>query len=121
MVCYFRDISEQVRARVAISESEDRFRKLAETLESEVRIRTRELEERNTEVLQQTQTVQTLSRSLMHVQDEERRHIARELHDSAGQTLTVLGMTLANLAQLTSKGEAQMVAKIAEAQTTVHN
>jgi PAS domain S-box-containing protein len=119
VVCYFRDISEQVRARVAISESEDRFRKLAETLESEVRIRTRELEERNTEVLQQTQTVQTLSRNLMRVQDEERRHIARELHDSAGQTLTVLGMTLANLAQLTSKGEAQMVAKIAEAQTTV--
>jgi PAS domain S-box-containing protein len=119
VVCYFRDISEQVRARVAISESEDRFRKLAETLESEVRIRTRELEERNTEVVQQTQTVQTLSRNLMRVQDEERRHIARELHDSAGQTLTVLGMTLANLAQLTSKGEAQMVAKIAEAQTTV--
>jgi PAS domain S-box-containing protein len=119
VVCYFRDISEQVRARVAISESEDRFRKLAETLESEVRVRTRELEERNSEVLEQAQTVQALSRNLMHVQDEERRHIARELHDSAGQTLTVLGMTLARLAQLTSQGETQVAAKIVEAQTTV--
>jgi PAS domain S-box-containing protein len=119
VVCYFRDISDQVRARVAISESEDRFRKLAETLESEVRIRTRELEERNSEVLEQAQTVQNLSRNLMHVQDEERRHIARELHDSAGQTLTVLGMTLGSLAQLTSNTEAQIVAKIEEAQTTV--
>ena len=34
---------------------------------------------------------------LMKAQDEERRRIARELHDSAGQTLTVLGMSLAQL------------------------
>jgi PAS domain S-box-containing protein len=34
---------------------------------------------------------------LMKAQDEERRRIARELHDSAGQTLTVLGMGLAQL------------------------
>ena len=38
-----------------------------------------------------------LFRSLLQTQDEERRHIARELHDSAGQTLTVLGMNLAQL------------------------
>jgi PAS domain S-box-containing protein len=34
---------------------------------------------------------------LMKAQDEERRRIARELHDSAGQTLAVLGMSLAQL------------------------
>ena len=38
----------------------------------------------------------------MRIQDEERRRIARELHDSAGQTLTVLGL---NLAQLVQKAE----------------
>ena len=32
---------------------------------------------------------------LMKAEDEERRRIARELHDSAGQTLAVLGMSLA--------------------------
>ncbi len=36
---------------------------------------------------------------LMKIQDEERRRIARELHDSAGQTLTVLGLSLAQLVQ----------------------
>lgn len=36
---------------------------------------------------------------LMKIQDEERRHIARELHDSAGQTLTVLSLSLAQLVQ----------------------
>ncbi len=34
---------------------------------------------------------------LMKAQDEERRRIARELHDCAGQTLAVLGMSLAQL------------------------
>ncbi|HLV87892.1 MAG TPA: PAS domain S-box protein [Candidatus Sulfotelmatobacter sp.] len=36
---------------------------------------------------------------LMKAQDEERRRIAREFHDSAGQTLTVLGLGLAQLVQ----------------------
>ena len=36
---------------------------------------------------------------LVKVQDEERRRIAREFHDSAGQTLTVLGLSLAQLVQ----------------------
>jgi PAS domain S-box-containing protein len=34
---------------------------------------------------------------LMQVQDDERRRIARDFHDSAGQTLTVLGLSLAQL------------------------
>jgi len=119
VVCYFRDISEQVRARKAISESEERFRRLAETLESEVRIRTRELEERNAELSEQAGIVQSLSRNLMHVQDEERRHIARELHDSAGQTLTVLNMGLSNLLQIAKQSDAQIVERLAEAQKTV--
>jgi PAS domain S-box-containing protein len=36
---------------------------------------------------------------LMKIQDEERRRIARDLHDSAGQTLTVLGLSIAQLIQ----------------------
>ena len=36
---------------------------------------------------------------LIKVQDEERRRIARDFHDSAGQTLTVLGLSLAQLVQ----------------------
>ena len=40
----------------------------------------------------------------MRAQGEERRRIARELHDSAGQTLTVLGLSLAQLVQKAEVG-----------------
>jgi len=36
---------------------------------------------------------------LLSVQDEERRHIARELHDTAGQTMTVVNMKMQRLLQ----------------------
>jgi PAS domain S-box-containing protein len=80
-------------------EAEESYRKLAQTLDAQVRARTLELEQRNADVLRQAGQVTELSRRLLHAQDEERRHIARELHDSAGQTLTVLGMSLAQLVQ----------------------
>jgi PAS domain S-box-containing protein len=83
----------------ALRRSEERFRNLSETLEEEVRARTRELEERNAQVLQSAESLRDLSRRMMQVQDEERRHIARELHDSAGQVLAVLGMNMGQLAQ----------------------
>lgn len=82
--------------------AQENYRKLAETLDGEVRSRTRELEKRNADVLRQSEQLRELSYRLLQVQDEERRHIARELHDSAGQTLAVLGM---NLAQLVQKAE----------------
>jgi PAS domain S-box-containing protein len=43
------------------------------------------------------ESVRELSGRLLQMQDEERRHLARELHDSAGQMLAALGMNLAPL------------------------
>jgi PAS domain S-box-containing protein len=86
------DITELKRA-------EENYKKLAETLDAEVRERTRELEFRNADVVRQSQQLRDLSVRLLQVQDEERRRIARELHDSAGQLLTALGMNLARVAQ----------------------
>jgi signal transduction histidine kinase len=78
-------------------EAEENYRSLAETLDVEVRERTKQLEKRNADVTRQAEQVRDLSRRLLRAQDEERRHIARELHDSAGQMLTVLGMNLAEI------------------------
>ncbi len=99
VVCYFRDISTQVRARDVLRESEERLRTLADGLETQVRVRTQELEQRNAEVLQQAEQLRELSNRLLQTQDDERRHIARELHDSAGQIVTALSMNLASITQ----------------------
>jgi signal transduction histidine kinase len=55
----------------------------------------------------------------MSTQDEERRHIARELHDSAGQTLTVLGMNLAQLVQKTGRKAPELAFDAERIQETV--
>jgi PAS domain S-box-containing protein len=40
-----------------------------------------------------------LSGRLLRLQDEERRHVARDLHDSLGQYISVLGMNIGTLAR----------------------
>jgi PAS domain S-box-containing protein len=98
-----RELVARVGSHLAMAkirhESAEQFRMLSERLDAEVRLRTRELEERGNDLLKQSGQLRELSRRLLQVQDEERRHIARELHDSAGQTLTVLGMNLSMLLQ----------------------
>jgi PAS domain S-box-containing protein len=92
VTCAAIDVTERKQA-------EENYRTLAESLEIEVCARTRELETRNADVLRQADELRDLSSRLLRTQDEERRHIARELHDSAGQMLAALGMSVASLIQ----------------------
>ena len=64
-----------------------RLREAAGELEESVRQRTRELDSTN-------QSLRELSAQLLNLQDEERRRIARELHDNAGQALAALAINL---------------------------
>jgi signal transduction histidine kinase len=48
-------------------------------------------------VAQRTASLRDLSQRLMRMQDEERRRVARDLHDSTGQTLAALKMNVASL------------------------
>jgi signal transduction histidine kinase len=49
------------------------------------------------EGLERTVALQNLSQQLLKVQDDERRRVARDLHDSTGQTLAALKMNLVAL------------------------
>ena len=60
-------------------------------------------------VEQRTTSLRLLSADLMRVQDEERRRIAREMHDSLGQYLAALKMNLARL-EGCSSNDLQVVA-----------
>lgn len=90
--------SDRKQAQESLEQSEERFRRLTESLEQQIQERTREFED-------QSKQVRELSRTLLRTQDEERRHIARELHDSAGQTLAAIGIDLEQSVQ-----EAHLVA-----------
>jgi signal transduction histidine kinase len=59
-------------------------------------------------VEQRTAALQRLSAKLLRVQDEERRRIARELHDSLGQDLTAAKISLDMLAQDSSINPAHL-------------
>jgi signal transduction histidine kinase len=70
--------------------------------ESQLRLNQAELErrvqERTQELLNASQELRELSARILQAQDEERRRIARELHDGAGQLIAALGMEASNLA-----------------------
>jgi PAS domain S-box-containing protein len=94
-----RDITQRKRIERELRESEARYRTLADALDTQVQFRTQELERRNTEL-------RDLSALLLESQDAERRHIARELHDSAGQTLTALDLQLTRISEDAKKDSA---------------
>jgi signal transduction histidine kinase len=84
--------------------AEEALQKAHEELERRVQERTQELSQALSEMEsaikvreQAEEQLRRLSVRLMTLQDEERRHIARELHDSAGQTLAAIKMTVALL------------------------
>ncbi len=72
-------------------------------LESCVRERTADLDAAN-------QNLRNLSARLLQLQDDERRRIARELHDSVGQLLAALSMNLS-----TVRGDIERLTKTANA------
>jgi len=114
-----RDITGRKRIERELHESEQRFRVLADALDTQVQFRTQELRRRNAEILQQSDQLRDLSGRLMHAQDEERRHIARELHDSAGQNLAALGMNLAQIEDVAKRDPTRLSKSIKEAQDLI--
>jgi signal transduction histidine kinase len=80
------EAQEKLEHRVAERTSE--LSHTLKDLESEIGVRKRVEEQ-----------LRRLSIHLMTIQDEERRRIARDLHDSAGQTLAAIRMSLAMLQQ----------------------
>lgn len=92
---------ERHHAVEALRGSEEESRRLNEELEERVRERTRELAEANVSLQSEVterrlgeQRIKNLLRQVVNAQEEERRRIARELHDTLGQQLAALHMNI---------------------------
>jgi signal transduction histidine kinase len=81
-------MAEQARVQEALRESQEQLRRSHDELEDRVRARAQELG-------QAENLLRKLSHTLLSLRDEERRRIARELHDSTGQILAALQLNLA--------------------------
>jgi PAS domain S-box-containing protein len=72
------------------------------------------------EALRVTETsLRQLSARLLQLQDEERRRIARDLHDVTGQKIAVLSMSLDRLARLTEQRKPEAKETIKESRDIV--
>jgi signal transduction histidine kinase len=73
---------------------EEALRVAKSALEDKVAERTSELQTRITELRETQEALHALSTRQMRLQDEERRHVSRDLHDAVGQVLAALVMNL---------------------------
>jgi len=90
-VVYLHETTPEVEGPF-LAEERELINSLADSLSSY-------LDRKQTEAaLRQThERLQALSQRLMHVQEQERRHLARDLHDEIGQALTAVKMNLQTL------------------------
>ncbi len=92
-----RDITEQKQAQDALHESKEHYVQLfrqAQAMEENLRL---------------------LSHKVVSAQEEERKHISRELHDEVGQTLTAVNVSIAVLRKHAG-GDRKLWGKVAAAQ-----
>jgi two-component system, NarL family, sensor kinase len=64
-------------------------------------------------------SLRQLSARLLKLQDEERRRIARDLHDTTGQKIAVLSMSLDRLAKLVDTGKVDVKDALTESRDVV--
>jgi PAS domain S-box-containing protein len=111
---FIHDVTERIEMEEALKLAHDE-------LEMRVMQRTAEINEKNAQLRSQREALTStneglreLSARLVHVQDEERRRIARDLHDSTGQALALLSMNLSVLGMEVGSSSPELAKSLSE-------
>lgn len=100
----------RARSFLRIRETADALRQTRDELETRVLERTGELQQVNEQLQHAAGELRALSHRLLEAQERERRRLAHELHDEAGQTLTVLNYVFDTLEEPGRTPSAQTIA-----------
>jgi signal transduction histidine kinase len=81
----------------------------------------RRSEEQRVVAAEAEQRMRQLSQQLVATQEEERKHLSRELHDHVGQVLTALRMELGSIDRLRARDDNALARAVGEARQLVDN
>jgi signal transduction histidine kinase len=90
-------LEEQRRTERELRQAHEQLADRAKQLQTLVKSRTAKLAQSNEQLRREMVEREALRRKLLYAQEEERRRIARELHDQMGQNLTALNVGLKSL------------------------
>jgi signal transduction histidine kinase len=109
----FRETNSRLEQLIAILEK--RNLQLAET-NRELEVEIKERKRTENALRESEENLRNLSNQILHVQEEERKRISRELHDEVGQALTAISMNLESLKKNGIMSSPSLVRKLVDTQ-----